>query len=166
MTPNTRYALAGLQAGISGAIGLLLWMSLQARFFGKSLWWVPNLLATVFYRESSLKYSFGWYTLAGWAMVLFCYASLGVLFGLLWRDRAQGNKLLLAGWSVGIFAYFVVIGWGLPAWSPAAAMYAPNHQFLFAHLIFGTLLARYARFRERLFPDTVMTQEDTKAGLA
>ena len=163
MNPNTRYALAGLQAGTSGALGLLTWMSLQARFFGKSLWWVPNLLASIFYGESSIKNGFGRYTMAGFAALLLLYALLGVLFGLLWRDRPKGSRLLLAGWGVGILAYYGVIRWTLPEFSPIGALYVPNHQFLFAHLIFGTLLARYTRFRDRLLPTVATTPEGTAA---
>ena len=101
--------------------------------------------------------------MAGFAALLLLYASLGVLFGLLWRDRPKGSRLLLAGWGVGILAYYGVIRWTLPEFSPIGALYVPNHQFLFAHLIFGTLLARYTRFRDRLLPTVATTPADTAA---
>ena len=149
-TAYVRYALAGLQAGVSGALGLLLWMALASRFFGKSFWWTPNLLASAFYGDASLRYGFGRYTFAGAALVLFVYGCLGILFGMAWKDRSGGSPVVLASVLMAVLAYYVLlkgVWWKL---SPSAAIYAPDRQIFIGHILFGFLLARFPRFRDRL----------------
>jgi len=152
MSQNARYALAGLQAGISGSVGLLLWMSLASRFFGKSVWWVANLLSSAFYGETSLNYSFGRYTIAGAALAVFVYGTIGVFFGLIWRDRPGGAAWFMAALLTGVVAYYVLFKWAWRSFTPLGAIYAPERNIFVGHLLFGMLLARYPRFRDRLLP--------------
>ena len=102
------YALAGLQAGTAGALALLLWMSLAARFFGKSLWWSSNLIASAFYGDGSLKFGPGKYTIVGAALILFVYGTVGILFGLLWRDRNPGAGALATSLIIATMAYYLL----------------------------------------------------------
>ena len=159
MSRNTRYALAGLQAGISGAITLLLWMSLASRFFGKSVWWTANLLSSAFYGESALGYAFGRHTISGAALVLFMYGALGIVFGLLWRNRSGGAVMVAAALFTAVLAYYVLVKWALRTVSPLGAIYAPERQIFLGHLLFGMVLARYPRFRDRLLPQIPLGSE-------
>jgi len=152
MSRNARYALAGLQAGISGSLGLLLWMSLGSRFFGKSVWWASNLMSSVFYGEAALNYSFSRSTLTGAALVFFVYGGLGICFGLLWRERPGGARLLTAALLTGGLAYYVLVKWAWRNFSPLGAVYAPERQIFIGHFFFSLLLARYPHFRDRLLP--------------
>ncbi len=140
------YALAGLQAGISGALGLLVWMSLAARFFGKSVWWPMNVLASVFYGGFSLRTNAGRYTFTGAALVFFVYGLVGVGFGLLWRERKAGLGLLSASLLTGIVAYYFLFKTAWQHYSPEGALYAANRQVFCGHLIYALLLARLTKF--------------------
>ena len=150
------YALAGLQAGISGALGLLLWLALASRFFGKSIWWSSNLLASAFYGDASLKFGFARYTFVGAALVLFVYGVFGILFGLAWRDRTGGLGAAAVALILSVLAYYLLFKTIWHHYSPEGSIYAPDRQIFVGHLVFGLLLARYPRFRDqsaRLVPD-------------
>ncbi len=152
MSRNARYVLAGLQAGIGGAIGLLLWMSLASRFFGKSVWWALNVVGTIFYGDFALRNSAGRYTFSGVALIFLLYGSIGILFGLVWRDRRGGGALMVATLLTAVVAYYVLVKWAWRNVSPLGAVYAPERQIFIGHLLFATILTRYPRFRDRLLP--------------
>lgn len=154
MNRNALYASAGLQAGISGALGLLFWIAIASRFLGRSVWWAFNLLASAFYGESSLRYGFGRYTLAGAALVLFVYGVLGIFFGLFWRERSGGVTILVATLALSMLSFYILLKWAWREASPEGALYAPDRQIFLGHILFGFLLARYPRFRDRVRDST------------
>ena len=57
--PNWLLALAGIQAGVGGALVLLGYLALDSAWHRRSIWLVPNLLASTFYGESAYQPRFG-----------------------------------------------------------------------------------------------------------
>ena len=51
--PNWFVVLAGIQAGVVGALILLGYVALDSAWHRRSVWTVPNLLASTFYGESA-----------------------------------------------------------------------------------------------------------------
>ena len=144
-----RYLFAGLQAGVSGALSLLLWMIVAARFFGKSVWWPPNLVASAFYGDLSLTYAFGRYTFAGFALVIFVYGLVGMAFASVWRARPAGLTLLFAALSFAVLLYYLLLKVVWRHFSPAGALYAPERQIFIGHLLFGLALSRFPGFTKQ-----------------
>ena len=95
--PNRFLALAGIQAGVMGGLILLGYLALDSKWHKRSVWTVPNLMASTFYGESAYQPGFGARTSAGLALLLFVYGLLGVLFGLVIRDHASRARVTLAG---------------------------------------------------------------------
>src|SRR5215472_14218713 len=95
--PNQFLALAGIQAGIVGALILLGYLALDSAWHRRSIWTVPNLMASTFYGESAYRPGFGARTSAGVALLLFLYGLLGLLFALAVRDHGTRIRVLLAG---------------------------------------------------------------------
>jgi len=150
MTGNSRFALAGLETGISGSLAMLSWLGMASLFFHRSVWWVPNLFAGVFYGEASLRYSFGRYTMAGISLDLFLYGIIGAGFGLFWRDRPGGLRILGFALLISVSAYYVLIRVAWKSLSPAATLYGPDRQILIGHLLYALVLSRFPRYRDAL----------------
>src|SRR5277367_386187 len=93
MTRRLFYALAGLETGITGALAMLVWLAAGSVWTRHSVWWVPNLVASVLYGPGSLRETAGVYTAVGAAMVLALYGLVGVLFGELLAARPSGFRL-------------------------------------------------------------------------
>ncbi|MDQ6676127.1 MAG: hypothetical protein M3Z09_02390 [Acidobacteriota bacterium] len=150
MTGNSRLALAGLEAGVSGSLAMLGWLGMASLFFHRSVWWVPNLFAGVFYGDASLKYGFGRYTVAGISLELFLYGCIGAGFGLFWRERPGGLRVLGFALLISIAAYYLLIRVAWKSLSPAASLYGPDRQILIGHLLYALLLSRFPRYRDAL----------------
>jgi hypothetical protein len=143
MSRYRRFALGGLQTGITGALVMLAWLAITSLWSRKTIWWVPNLVASVHYGERSLRFGAGVYTVVGIAMILFLYGTVGLFFGIALKDRPGGFRVLCFALVVALVVYYTVLRWFWKAANPMAHMYAPDTQILMAHLIFGLFLARY-----------------------
>ena len=121
-------------------------MSLAARFFGKSLWWSSNLIASAFYGDASLKFGFAKYTIVGAALIFFVYGTVGILFGLLWRDRSPGAGAIATSLIIATMAYYLLFKTAWQHYTPEGAIYAPDRQIFLGHALFGLFLARYPRY--------------------
>jgi hypothetical protein len=145
MSKFPRYALAGLQTGITGAIAMVMWFAIASLWSKRTVWWVPNLVASVFYGETSLTYKAGGYTVVGIAMVLFTYGLIGLLFGTFVKEYPANLRLLCFGIVTGLAVHYLMLRVFWKAANPMAHLYAPDAQILIAHILFGCLLARYPR---------------------
>jgi hypothetical protein len=145
-----RYALAGLETGVTGAIVMLAWFAIASLWSRRTVWWIPNLTASVFYGERSLSAKAGGYSIVGIAMILFAYGVVGLLFGMLVKEQPASLRLMCFGVVTALGVHYLIQWAFWKGANPVAHMYAPDSQILLAHILFGCVLARYARVRNRL----------------
>lgn len=145
MTKRVIYALAGLETGITGALAMLIWLGIGSVWLRHSIWWIPNLVASVLYGSGSLREAAGIYTAVGAAMVLALYGGVGMLFGELLGSREGGFRLFCFSLIVALSLYWGMLRWFWNGANPLAHVYAPDGQILFGHILFGCFLAGYPR---------------------
>ncbi len=132
-----------------GALTLLGWLAIASVWYRRSVWWVPNLAATTFYGETAMSGGFTRYTWAGLAANLAFYGLLGMVFGLVARERTRGVAFW-AGIAVGIACYYVLSAFVWKAVSPTFALYSPSRAMFFGHLLYGGMVGQYPRYARAL----------------
>jgi hypothetical protein len=143
--PSWFLALAGIEAGIVGALILLGYLALDSAWHRRSIraiWAVPNLLASTFYGESAYQPGFGAHTSAGLALLLALYGLLGALFGLVVRDHGSRARVMLFGliFAAGWFFLSFDVLWKFV--NRMVPMYSPDRAMLVGHLLYGGVLGR------------------------
>jgi hypothetical protein len=142
--------LAGLSAGMFGALAMLAWLGVASVYYRRSFWAVPNLLASTFHGEGALRWGFASTTPVGVAIFLLIYSALGSLFGLIAQDRTTPARTALIGMIVALGWYYVSFG---PLWTainPLVPLYVQDRPLLAGHLIYGGLLGRMPSYLRRL----------------
>src|ERR1700684_2943196 len=76
-----RQGLAGLQAGVWGALVMLACLMLGSLWERQSMWLVPNLFATTFYGSDAYRNQLAHTSWAGVALLVAIYGLLGMLWG-------------------------------------------------------------------------------------
>jgi hypothetical protein len=150
MNRSTRFALAGLETGVSGALAMLAWLALASVLYRRTVWWIPNLFARVFFGGPAILHGFTRYTAAGIALDVFVYGAAGSLFGLVWRDRRGGSQLVWTGVAIGLAVWYVLFRVLWSGLSPAADLYTPDRQILIGNLIWGLALTQFPKSASRL----------------
>jgi hypothetical protein len=140
--PNWLLALAGIQAGVGGALVLLGYLALDSAWHRRSIWLVPNLMASTFYGESAYQPRFGTRTSTGLALLLVLYGVLGALFGLLVRDQGSRLRMTILGLIFGTGWFFLSFDVLWKYVNPMVRMYSPDRAMLVGHLLYGGLLGR------------------------
>src|SRR6266436_4629460 len=100
-------AMAGVEAGILGGLFMMLWLAFLSLLQGRSVWSVPNLLASTFYGEAALRRGFRWTTLSGVALHLIVSVAAGLLFGSAVNRIAGRGRVMLLGLAAGLTWYFL-----------------------------------------------------------
>src|SRR5712691_5304549 len=100
-------AVAGVESGILGGALMLVWLGLLSFLQGRSVWSIPNLLASTFYGEAALRRGFRWTTLSGVALHVIMTAAVGLLFGLAVSGIASRGRVMLLGLAAGMAFYFL-----------------------------------------------------------
>lgn len=151
-----RHVLAGLQAGVVGALVIFACLMVGSLWNGRSVWVVPNLFATTFfgsgvYRNQLLRTSW-----TGIALIVTVYGALGILWGCIWGD---GRKpwLGLYGAVAGLCIYFLFYGVLWQHVNPLVTLYAPDRQLQLGHVLFGMALARSPLYARRI-ADSVLNK--------
>jgi hypothetical protein len=140
--PNWLLALAGIQAGVGGTLVLIGYLALDSAWHRRSIWLVPNLLASTFYGESAYQPRFGARTGTGLALLLVLYGVLGALFGLVVRDQGSRLRVTLLGLIFGTGWFFLSFDVLWKYVNPMVRMYSPDRAMLVGHLLYGVLLGR------------------------
>jgi hypothetical protein len=158
-----RHALAGLQAGVLGALVLVACLMVGSLWDGRSIWVVPNLFATTFfgsdvYRNQLLRTSW-----TGIALTVVVYAALGAFWGCIWRDQRK-PWLGLYGAVAGICVYFLFYGALWRHVNPLVTLYAPDRQLQLGHVLWGIVLARAPLYSRRI-ADSVREETPTLPGV-
>ena len=76
---------------------MLVWLGLLSFLQGRSVWSIPNLLASTFYGEVALRRGFRWTTLSGVALHLVMTAIVGLVFGLAVGGATNRSRVMLLG---------------------------------------------------------------------
>lgn len=140
--PNWLLALAGIQAGVGGTLVLLGYLALDSAWHRRSIWLVPNLLASTFYGESAYQPRFGTRTSTGFALLLVLYGVLGALFGLVVRDQGSRLRITLLGLIFGTGWFFLSFDVLWKYVNPMVRLYSPDRAMFVGHLLYGGLLGR------------------------
>jgi hypothetical protein len=143
-------ALAGLQSGVIGAVFMLAWMALLSLLQGRSIWSIPNLLASTFYGEAALRRGFRWTSLSGVALHVTMTAIAGLLFGLAVGGIASRSRVMLLGFAAGMTWYFLCLGIFWRLMNPILPVYGAGGGMLLAHLGLGYFLGSFPKYRSEL----------------
>src|SRR5579863_8509488 len=95
-------ALAGVQSGMLGGVFRLAWLAILSRLQGRTLWSIPNLLASTFYGEAALRRGFRWTTVTGMALHLTMTAAAGIIFAMTVCGVASRGRVMLLGVAAGL----------------------------------------------------------------
>jgi hypothetical protein len=140
---------AGLQAGMAGALWMLAWLGFHAAWQRLSFWTSPNLFATSFYGGAALRPGFSGRTLAGMALYLLLYSSLGALFAFAVRNRLTRLRIALLAIAFAIGWYWLSFRVLWKSAMPLVAMLHQTRSNIAGHLIYGALLGRYPIYLPR-----------------
>lgn len=139
---------AGVDAGAGAALAVASWFALHSRLTGAPWWAKFNLAAAPIYGAGVYWMGKGLATVAGAALLIALYTTLGILFAFLvggrsrWRC-AQLALLWMASWHIFAERYF----W--PGLDEAGPQYFDRSATVPAHLAAAVLLMRYpGRFRK------------------
>src|ERR1700730_10874302 len=108
--PSLLRAMAGVEGGGIGGVFMLAWLALVSLLQGRSIWSIPNLLASTFYGEAALRRGFPWVSLSGVALHLIMTAMAGLMFGLAVSGIASRGRVMLLGFASGMAWYFLWLG--------------------------------------------------------
>jgi hypothetical protein len=133
--------LAGLRAGVLGALAMLGWLGVSAVWQRRGFWTAANLMASFFFGEAAVRPGFSRMTMSGVALYVLLYGSLGVLFGTAARGRVRGLRLLLCGMVFGAAWYYASFGFAWKRLAPLVALLHAERPTLLGHVLYGALLA-------------------------
>ena len=136
--------LAGLQAGMAGALWMLAWLGLASAWERRGFWASENLMAGIFHPNRDIAVDFGWSSISGLAVYLLLYSLLGACFAM--PAARAGMKrtrvtLLALGFAVAWYYFAFHLLWRTV--SPPIAFLQPERPTVVGHLIYGLLLGRF-----------------------
>ncbi|MGA3236351.1 MAG: hypothetical protein ABSG03_08625 [Bryobacteraceae bacterium] len=135
--------LAGLQAGMVGALWMLAWLGLSAAWQHRGFWNSENLFATAFYGGDAVRGDFGSKTLPGLALYLLLYSLLGGIFALALRGRPRSGRLMLAGILFALGWFYISFHLLWKSAMPLVYLLYPDRPTVVGHLIFGACIGRF-----------------------
>jgi hypothetical protein len=138
--------LAGLQAGMVGALLMLAWLGISAVWQQRSFWTAENLMASVFYGPRSIHSGFAGRTLPGLALYLALYSGLGALLAVVLRDRVPRLRTLLVAVFFAMVWYYVSFHWMWKSVMPLVALLHAERPTAIGHAIYGLWLGRYPEY--------------------
>ncbi len=152
-----RHTLAGLEAGIVGALLMILWSMAGSLWSRRSIWAIPNLYATTFYGSRVYTNQFVRNSWSGIALMLAVCGLGGVAWGLLgnffWKfSPAERRKpfLTLIGAMAGLLLYYILFSAILRHWAPLLPLYAPEPETQIGYVIWGLALARSPAYADAI----------------
>jgi hypothetical protein len=158
--------MAGVQAGILGGLFVVGWLALLSLLQGRSIWSIPNLLASTFYGEAALRRGFRWSSLSGVALQLVVCALAGLLFGFAVSGIASRSRVMFLGVAAGLAWYFLSVGVFWKYVNPMVPLYARGSGMMLAHLGMGVFLGSFPRYVEALQPELIPLPPPLPEGLA
>jgi len=141
--------LAGLQAGMTGILVMLLWLGISSVWQGHSFWRSENLMASAFYRADTIRAGFGGRMLSGLAVYLVVYSLLGAFVALILRDRLARVRGMLVCLVIAALWYYVSFRWMWRSLAPPLAFLHAERPMVLGHVIYGLWLGRYPEYMAR-----------------
>ncbi len=138
--------LAGLEAGIIATLALLGWLALASAWYRRSIWTTANIMATTFYGEAALGGMFTSRTVAGLALYLVIYGSVGAVFGLALASRSAGTRVALIGVLAGLGWYYLSFTLFWRNMNPLIPLYTHRGPMIVGHALYGGLLGRFPHY--------------------
>jgi len=148
-----RHALAGLQAGVFGALLMLMWFAAASALTRRSVWLIPNLFATLLFGGSAYHDRYVNTSLAGAGFIVLAYGLLGLIWGMIWKENRKPG-LVVFGAVAGFVAYYLVSRFLWERLSPPFSVYAPERELMIAHILWGMALAKSPSFAHRIADST------------
>jgi len=157
--------LAGLEAGMLGALWMLVWMGLGSTWQRRSFWMPENLMATAFDRNAPIRGSFAGSTFSGLALYLLIYSLLGAVFATAVRDRMPTVRTALLSTVFGLAWYYLSFHLIFKSVMPLVALLHVERPTVLGHLVYGAVLGRYPVYLRRLEtpPPEVIAVESPEA---
>jgi len=140
------FLFAGLQAGMMGALWMLVWLGASATWQRSSFWTAENLMASLFYGPAAIRSGFSTSTLVGIALYLLIYSMLGCCFAAGFRKRLPRPQLVLAGILLAVGWYYVSFHGFWTTLNPLVALLHAERPTLLGHVFYGAVIARYPRY--------------------
>lgn len=145
-----RLLLAGLQAGMAGGLLVLVWLAVTSLFYRHTAWWVPNIYASTFFGDKSLRDTFTKYTWSGIALLLSQFAAFGALFAVIARQDRDRLRAVLFGVLASVGWYYLMFHGIWKSVSPLMLVYSPDRPIFAGHLLYGVWLGRTPLYARRL----------------
>jgi hypothetical protein len=139
-------AIAGVESGVLGGMVMLAWLAILSLMQGRSIWSIPNLLASTFYGEAALRRGFRSTTLSGVALHLIMTAAAGLVFGLAVGGIASRSRVMLLGLASGMTWYFLSLSIFWKHVNPIVPLYGSGNGMLLAHLGLGYFLGSFPKY--------------------
>jgi hypothetical protein len=105
-------------------------------------------MATAFYGEAALSRDFSSRTVAGIALYLVLYGTIGALFGVTLASRDASLRMSLLGVLVGLGWYYLSFAILWPNINPLIPLYTHRGPMMLGHALYGGCLGRFPRYRE------------------
>jgi hypothetical protein len=148
-----RQTLAGLQAGVVGALFMIVWSMAGSLWSRRSIWTIPNLYASNFYGSRAYTNQFVRSSWSGLALMLAICGLGGILWGLLgsvlWKDERK-PLLALFGAMAGLLVYYVLFSAIWRHANPLMFLYSPEPETQIGYVIWGLALARSPVYSRRM----------------
>src|SRR5260370_41269399 len=125
--------MGGVEAGVLGGLFMMAWLATVSLLQGRSIWSMPNLLASTFYGEAALRRGFRWTSLSGVALHVIVSAMAGVPAGLAGGGVAHSGRGQLLGLGGGVDWDFLSGGSFLSDANPLVALFSRRGGALLAH---------------------------------
>ena len=151
--PGVRHALAGIHAGVLGALAMFACLMVGSMWNHRSVWLVPNLLSTTFFGGDAYRNQLVRTSWTGLALMVTLYGVLGMGWGLIVKDR-RIPWLALYGIITGLAVYFIFYDFLWKHINPLVTLYAPDQQLQLGHMLWGLALARSPRYSRSISEST------------
>ncbi len=144
-----RNALAGIHAGVLGALAMLACLMIGSVWDHRSIWSVPNLFATTFFGGDAYRNQLVRTSWSGLALVVALYGFLGMIWGAICGDDRK-RAIALYGAIAGLLVYVLFYDFLWKHANPLVTLYAPDRQLEVGHLLWGLVLARSPKYSRRI----------------
>jgi hypothetical protein len=155
--------LAGLQAGMLGALWMLAWLGVGSAWQNRGFWNSENLFATAFYGSDAVRSDFGLKTIPGLALYLLLYSLLGGVFAMAVRNRVRQFHPMLAGIVFALSWFYLSFHLIWKSAMPLVYLLYSERPMVVGHLIYGACIGRfpahYPGRRRQLDPGALETLE-------
>jgi hypothetical protein len=155
--------LAGLQVGMMGGLGIIVWLAVLSTWNLKAPWALVNLFAATIGNRFVWEHAFSFFTLTGLAAHLFLCSLLGIFVGyIVPLPEDSTSQVSLTALVFGVLISLMTYEFYWRRMVPVINDYVTPASFIVAHMIFGLSMAQFPRYFWRLIeePEAEPLDED------